>query len=1164
VKTTTNTTAKTAITTQKRCGDPSRISSRFSLSLGLRCICICTVLGVAPGFGSIGYAAEDDNLELTLPSAEESQTPDTAGSDSLDSLNEELRSINNKIDVTKHEVDKIRDASYLVDLYFSLADLQVQKARLLYLIKARNSADKKMDEIDFTAEKRPKQEAIDLYQKILNFFPTSNKLDQALFLEGIEHRDLGQMDLMVRRFTELSRKYPQSEHFNEANIIVGDYFLEQKKDFDGAIEIFSKVTARPLTAFTPIAYYRIGYCQINKLNNEGAVRAFESAIAEQQKLLTAAGPDGASGVNGALPAMYRKTNIQREAVMALVVPYIELYADTVKPRPKGFVAPLTYFKQKSPDHFTYRRVLGKVGRRLLIKEKFREASEVFYNVLGLSTDFDTKFDALQRINEARKKHQAQVDLLGLVKEIGNSVDLLQVARPDQSRLIIWNAALAKKVEQHIKAVKNKSDVLWAPFRQMGFLEALMRDSSTQLQARARTTGSAQDFAQAAEAYEIYLDKFPASAKLFEIKQNRAESLFKSTQWVRAGMSYEDVAANKLSGVHSGEFKESAIEAYTKALQETDKLSLIEKIRAREGLRAVAADWIRSNPNRPGAATAAFNIGNSWYQERNLKKAIESFGSYIRHYPKDGKVRDAIFLIVNSYSQLDDNKGLENAASQLGKTPGLAAEDKQALAAFIRKAQTKQLQAIGGDFGSKEYAANLLSVASKYKGSTLGVQALYEAFSSMKSNRNPEVFDVGDALLEQHADSQYAKEVSSTLAQLALSTASYDRAARYLAHFADKYPSDKESTGFRKTAATLYDRQGDYKQARIQYGKLGDNDSVSRMDFALSDWAALEKSSQAPGVLQSTYWHALALWRQKREADAVPLLKQLASKRGGSADQAGHAKFLLIQLDLERFRAIQMKRAEDQAALVAKVENFNALSKNLQQLIQTGSGKWPIAALYLLGQSDYELSRFIADSPMPKGLSKADESAYIAALGQQANVYGGEAKKAFAKCTEAAEAGNVFTRYVEGCRAGGTRLIREEDDLAPGLSSQPELQLPRIAAIRRELFKGSDIKLLFELGDIYLRSGRSQVAASIYSRILELESGNARALGSQGVAQLQLGQNDAAYQSFNVALEKNSTEAVALYNLASLERHFQFMKNLGALQKKLASVPRPAVVYNWPK
>lgn len=1134
---------------------------------------------VAPAYNALG-ADDDLSEELTLDDEEESgkkppkkaaqrrerksrsRAQKSESSVDIVELEEQLALLEQKINVTKQQIGKIRDASYLPDLYFALADMYVQKSRILYILKVEKNKDKNPDSLDFTAEKRPKIEAIEIYQKIYSFFPKEKRRDKALFLQGLEQRDIGQFEQMVRTFNQLSEEFPSSEHFNEANIILADYLFEIKKDVDAALEVLQKVVSRSLSPFTPLAYYRMGWCYINQMKPDEAVKAYEMAIETQEQV----SPDS-------LPEIYRRTDIRREAVLALVVPYVDIYADPEK-KYGELEEPVVYFQKKSPDHFTYRRALSRAGRRLIIKERWREAADTFFHVIVLSTDFDTRFEALQRVNEAHKRKESRVDFLPFIKEIGITIDLLQASRP---KPIIFNADALKLLERKSPPEPEKKrgrgkkpnakefEQEKHAINQLKFLELLMRDFATQLHKKARSTGSPEDFAQAATAYDIYLERFPMAPKALDMHYNLAEALFKGDRLVRAGMQYEYLSREKRLRKRASMFQESAIESYTKALQNLESLSPIEKIRARKGLRTVGAQWLKANPRAPGAAAAAFNIANSWYEERNLKVAITHFQSFIRQYPRDPHVRDAVFTIINAYSQLDDYKGLQKAGEQMIRTQGLSDDDRQAIRDAIRRAQTKQFQQMAGDFGTKEYAENLLSVASKYKGSALGQQALFEAFNSLKAKQDPELFDVGEAFLDQHAESEYAKEVASSMATLALNTASFDRAARYLARFADKYPNEKESPEFRRTAAMLFERQGDFKRARTQYMKLGDKPSIARMDLAINDWPRLEVSSRESGLPEAQYWHAISLWRQRKYQAAIPLLKALAESKSVPVDQSGHAKFLLAQLALDRFKSIEMKSAEDQQALLEKVKAFQALSAELQSLIKSGAGRWAIAGLYALGQAHYDLGRFIADSPLPPGLSDQDKATYIAELNKQASAYMVEAEKVFATCIEAAQANDVFTHYVDGCRAKGRKTIREEDDLVRPQAKSAGSEPPRARAIRKRLLEDSkNVDLLYELAQTYVQADQPQTAAGIFARILELEPGSSRATASIGVCALYLNDFDTAYDSFKRALDRNESDATALWGLAGLYKHFGFNSKYESIRARTKTLKPPVLMHPWSK
>lgn len=1117
-------------------------------------LAVATFAGT-PTRSLVTKAAADDAEEML--DAPEGSSAAELGDDDVDDtaedkvakLEEQAKTVDGKIEVTKREIGRIRDATYLPDLYFTLADLHVEKSRILYLLKNAKNPDKKPDQMDFTSEKRPKQEAADIYQKIYSFFPKYEHRDKALFLKGLELRDLGVFDQMIRTFVQLSQEFPNSEHFNEANIIIGDFLFEAKKELDGAAEAYSRVVGRPLSAFTPVAHYRLGWVQFNQTKYADAVQSFETAI-EKQSLINPTD----------LPELYRKTDIRREAVTALAVPYVEVYSDPEKKR-TDLVEPEAYFRGKSPDHFTFRKVLTRAGRRLILKEKWREAADCFYHALALNTDFDARFEDLQRINEIHRRRQSRVPLLPLVKEIALTVDLLQATQPQPIRI---TADLIAKLKA-ARAPASKPNEPRKPIKiagvtramsQLAYLELLMRDLATQMQAKARAEGSPQDHADAAEAYNIYLSRFASAPPAAEMRLNRAESLFRAESWVRAGIEYEQLSRLRGNEKKRSEYQESAIETYTKAMQIADKLSLVEKIRARQGLRVVGGIWLKANPRKPGSATVAFNIANSWYEERQLKQAIGYLKKFIASYPADSHVRDAIFLIINSYSQLDDYKGLQAAGNQLVSTAGLSGEDKQTIRDAVKRAQSKQLQTVAGDFGTKEYAENLISVANKYKGSALGQQALYEAFQSLKSKKDPELFDVGEAMLDQQADSQYAKEVSSTMATLSLNAAAYDRAAKYLSRFAEKYPQEPESKQFRETSAVLFERQGDLKKARAVYAQIGNKVAVARIDLALTDWPRLEQSSVEAAIPESEYWHALAVWRQGKYQEATKLLKALASSTTAPVDQSGHARFLLSQLVVDRFRGVQMKSSEDQAALAEKIKLFDALSKELQGLVATGAGKWSIAALYLLGQTHYDLGQFVANSPLPPGLSDADKATYIGELQKQASTYLVEANKVFAKCAEAAEKNDVFTRYVDGCRAKGQKLVKEDQESAARVPASAVNEPPRARAIRRKLFEqADDVPMLFDLADTYVRADQPRTAAGIYSRILELDSTNARAIASIGVTQMKLGEPDAAYASYKKALEIDSKEPTALGNLAELYKSFGFNSKLAQLQPRVRAAGR---------
>lgn len=1089
-------------------------------------------------------------------------------------LKSQLSKTEQKIKVTTAETKRVRDTEFLPDLYFSLADLHLQKSRLMYLIKINQNKKVPINELDFTAEKRPKSEAIDIYQKIYAFFPKSKLRDRALFLKALELRDLSQTEAMIKSFAQLNQEFPDSPYLREANIILGDYFLEEKKDIDGALEAFRRVIAKDLSAYTPLAHYRVGWCFINQQKYPEAVTAFEEAI-RTQGLVSSAD----------LSEAYRKTDIKREAILSLAVPYVEIYGDYiaslraaekaekvaelaasqpkslpakvsawVRPSPKvpSTVAkvvsqvptpvskavphPVDYFRKIADSHLTYRRVLSRVGKRLALKDLWNEVADVWSEVLIANTDPDLKFEAIQRWNDAIKKNSSKVGNLTLVEHAVLTAQTIRSSKVTDAGQLIAKAR-----------------------RQLKFLELVTRDIATRLQQAARDQQGTEGFRTAARAYELYQVGFPQHVAAEKMLINKSESLYRAEDWVRAGMTFEQLARVAKVKKKKNEFNESAIQSYVNALKKVDSLSALDVLRSRRAIREVGTGWIQSHMRHPAAASTAYNIAQSWYEDRHLPQAIQAFTFFVKSFPRDERVRDAIFMIINAYSQLDDFKGLVTAAKSLEKTQGLSTDDRSAIRDASRRAQLKDLQLAAGSFGSKQYAENLMSMASKYKDSSMGATALYEAFTSLRSKRDPELYDVGEALLEKYSDSTYSKEVVSSMAQTALMTADFERAARYLARFAERYPKEKESIEWKKSAAQIYEWLGDYKRSKNIAMTLGDASAVARADQMLADWRQLEVSGARLSGSTGDYLVGLALWRQGRQAEALPKLK--AVSQSGDLDQSAHARFLLAQRALEAFRSIQMRDASDQGALLGKIKSFQNLSQELNSIVKVGAGRWTIASLYLLGQANFELGRFIGESPLPKGLSQQEVKIYKTELDKQAKQYRDAASATFGQCLETAERFEVFTRYVQGCRDRGRTIVKDEAD-AVVASTQQSFKPPSVArTIRLKLYdKPRDVGILHQLAEAYIADGQYWVATAIYNRVLEIDEKNSAAIAGIGLCRWYLNDLDRAAEQFKRAMKISSGEPVAVWNLVGLYHEFGFKGKIKQLASKRAPGTKPKLLH----
>ena len=271
---------------------------------------------------------------------------------SLEQMNRNLAKVRESIKETKERIKNIKDARFLPELYFALAEFYIEEAQYLYFIKVSENRETPVEELDFSGEKRLKVLAIKAYNHIIEKFPKLPERDKAIFLKAHELRGLGRLEDMTRVLGQLIREYPKSQYWEESQITIGNYFLEEKKDVDVAIEIFEKVTRRPVTPLTPMAYYKIGWLYINKDDFYKSLLAFEKA------LITGNNVD----LSG-LPEIYKKSDIRREALLAMVWPYSELKPEQMKKDGKDRRKVIEYFYSFSPDQISFRKVLLKLAKR---------------------------------------------------------------------------------------------------------------------------------------------------------------------------------------------------------------------------------------------------------------------------------------------------------------------------------------------------------------------------------------------------------------------------------------------------------------------------------------------------------------------------------------------------------------------------------------------------------------------------------------------------------------------------------------------------------------------------------------------------------------------------------------------------------------------------------
>ncbi|MEQ1723176.1 MAG: tetratricopeptide repeat protein [Pseudobdellovibrio sp.] len=1020
-------------------------------------------------------------------------------------INKDISTIDKSITITKDKMKEVGDISFLPDLYFVLADLYHEKSRLLYEEEKMKFPKKDLDSLDLTASRKAKKQAIETYTRFTENYPKDEFVDKAFFNIAMSYRELGQIDDMVNTFIKITKEFPKSKYWEESQLRLGDYFFERKKEFELALEIYQKILDRPANAYVPFAKYKMGWCYINLDKFENALNVFESVLLVDVKAEEGAG----------LSEELKLTDIRRDTLIALVWPYSELEKHTPE-REKASV----YFESLSPDRVSLIQVLSKLGKRLVVKEKHEQAVPVYARLIEISYDLDVRISAINSFYESYKKSKKPYNVDKIVKVL--SVTMSQL--------------------------RNSSSVSAADKRNSeNNFEIYLRDLSTTLNKQAVQNKSDDLMNLSVEIYQDYLTLFPKSKYFSDIATNLAEIYFTKTQYARAGYFYERAYARKQS---ASALLQSTIKSYGEALLVPEKLTRLELEESRSGYRDSGNLFVKLNPSSPIAKDIRFNIAKISYDERRFDVAVAEFQKFIQANPSHEKSKAAIHLILDTYNQREDYKGLIKFGQSIitGRSPATVdGEFRKDISDIVKQAQFRTLEDKVGDPRSRDYAKKLLAMGQKYKGSSIGDLAIYEAYTNFKKKKDPLVYSAGEQLLEKHSDSKYAKEVVGDLGQIAIQSGDFDRAADYFEKFISLYPRDPLSVTLTKSSAILRENQGDYDTAYGHYKKM--NAPFSKLADLLAKskkWKQLNQlaSSQANASMLSNYYTGLSLVRLGERKSAIPYFDKVLTFAPQDEEQktiSAHSLYLRASEALKDYKQLKFGRGDDGAVTKLKGEKLQVLNQYYDKVIAYGNGRWVIGSLYELGQSYREFSEFLGQAPIPKGLTPDVVAAYKQAIQTQSDEYRNKSAQYFKSCLSNAEKFEVFTLFVKGCRSNGDYIVDEAiDDIKVRKPAGTAKANPNVQAIRQNLLdKPDQPDLVKKLGEIYLKNQDYGMAKLAFNRFLEMKPENPEGLAWLGVVEMYSQDYEKAKNYFKASIKLDANAGLSQLGLASMYKKFGF-------------------------
>lgn len=1044
----------------------------------------------------------------------------------LAKLRENIFKVSRAMKDTERMIAHSRAAPYLPELQFRLAELYVEKSRYTFFLQAEQRPEGLKGPMVSPETRLLKQKAVQIYKRLLREYPDFEDADKVTFYLAHEQREMGQFDAMIATLGQLITKYPKSPLRPNAELILGDYFF-QKSDLKDAETHYQAILSAPRSAVQDLARYKMGWIRVNQGKFAESIPYFEAAAASAP----VKGEDAKKALD-----------VKREALLDLVYSYTEVRSG------KGAIR---YFEKLSDSRQTFALVLDKLGTRYLVKQQFPYAVAALRKLLDIQSDPDMDLERAEKLYDA-------------LKSAGGHVP----PKPEDVRFLV-RAAIEARVDPDTPTPERK--------KTLAEIELMARDLSTQLQVLAQKQDEQKLYLESAEAYRVYLSLFRPKKYVRGMMKNRADALFAAKAYPKAARQFEELAryeqaAHDKRGVHDALYGALLSDYSTLKQDQVQRFDTFEVADARQALKLLGSKFLARWPRDEHARQVEFNIARAHYDDGEFKPAAQLFTEFALRHPRAKDATVAGNLALDSLRQLDDFKGLEATARKLIASR-LPASFIQQVKAILSESKANALTelALKSSEETGDVVTGLLKVAQENPNSSMGEKALYGAFSAAQEKHDLDAQrSVAQKLEKTYPKSHYLPPVMLQMGRQAAQSARFEEAAGWF---------EKEGAHLGHDASAL---DGWLAGAKLRLG-LGElrragTDLESAVPLAGARKAEvltlLAKSRFEAHLLPQARSAAVqALRADPTQATAAAILAQVVAKSDshpnvqklagrlakvvnaptGKSDDSAKALWYLGELLYRQLTRLPASAVDQKVALLQQLEGVYTQAASL------GSPQWAVASLWRLGLAYQNLAETVDATPVPAGMTPAQEQQFRAALKAQLDPIRARATSAFQTCVSRADSLQVFSEAALGCR-------QKSASAQPKLPKPPPATTPsNLDGLRKQVAQKMNAASFEQLGLAFLASGQLGKAKLTLGRALELDDGRAVAHNALGYDLLLEGDPMGARAEYGKALDADPTDAKARVNLAALSCRFgdrQGAKQALAVVKSPASVTGPDVDSGW--
>ena len=1056
---------------------------------------------------------------------------------------------------------QFKDSKRRGELWLRLAELYVEKARLIeyqlqkkyddQLSKFQSGKTKKKPALDLHASQDYNRKAVQLYEWFLRDFPKDTKVDQALFFLGYNYFELNQAEKGKDYYKRLTTEFPKSSYVEESNFALAEYYFDREKWAD-ALKYYEAVASNKRARLYSFALYKQAWCEYKTGHVKTALQSLEKVI-RAGRVAKGSQDGSAAGVG--------RIRLATEAQKDLVVFYAE--AGTAKDARAYFediAGAKQTFQLLEKLAYYYADIGNREGARFIFRELIEERPMA-------PKAYDYQYQIVTMYTSSDKGDVFKTELYSWIQNYSPSSE--------------WAKANAKD-----KDLVNKANQL---------IETTLRNYILQQHQTAQNSRVPEAQKSAKAGYELYFQTLKDGPHVDEMHFFYAELLFDMGEYDAAGQNYAWVAEHAPKSPYFEKASLNTVLALEKNLpkesdlkkQVGESLDPVEFSAVVKNFEVAGGRYAKAFPKGENVPAIRYKMGALYYYHNQFDKALATFNSIIKEYPKSPYAQYSANLTLDIYNLRKDYGGLEKAGQDILNNEDLAkSQVGSQVKGVLQRASFKKAQ----DLESKKDFAGAASAyeefAKKNPTSDLGVSASFNAAVNYEKagDSSKAIGMYGLVIADRSGKNENLKKDSSRfIASLYEKTAQYQRAAESFEAYAKKNDKDKEATSFYYNAAVIRDGMNSYNLALANYEKFFEKsrsaDKWESVFLTAKLWdrrgsitKALENYKKYydarphnPGqIIESAYQIAKIHAKKGRKSDSEDWFKKVIYQQKELSTKehpvgvsfAAEAKYYFVSKIYDDLRSIRIPAnpAKQGQAVQEKLAMLNKLKEQLKDVIRYDDAETVVNSLSLIGQAYQHMAAAIYAVPLPKGLDEAGMQQYKAGVDKVAKPFTDEATKNY---ESAIERGFKLEGYNDGLKTAQRELNRLNKDKFPDYGERAIVtKVPDTLGVESDANLGSawkakdekmmvdaaaqilgkdqnDLKALNGLAVFYMHAEKPGLARILLARAEKAHPQEPAIQNNLAVTYLARGEHRPALAGFRKAMELKKGYVIGAENLGSI-------------------------------